>query len=314
MNRVVQSLSFAAVACGALIGWVAAPAGAATPAAATCTPTSSGPPSIVVSKTVDLDPNGESVTVTGTGFDECKGVYVAFCVVPPAGQAPSPCGGGVDLTGTNGSSSWISSDPPAYGVGLAVPYGPGGTFTTIVQVEKQLSDTIDCTAVQCAVVTRNDHTRSTDRSQDVIVPVFFAAVTTPTVPPTPAPTEAPQPEPTASPTAAPTVAPTAAPTIAPGTFAPTTAPPVVESATTVTTDTTLAPSTTLATTTTTTTTSAPMTSSSTTTSVVLITSVSEPTDDGASGAQMAWIIGGASAVVALGAAGTFAFLRRQGRL
>ena len=33
----------------------------------------------------------------------------------------------------------------------------------------------DCREVRCAVVTRADHTRSEDRSQDVRVPVSFAS-------------------------------------------------------------------------------------------------------------------------------------------
>jgi hypothetical protein len=79
-----------------------------------------------VSKATDLDPAGEVVTVTGSGYDDSKGIYVSFCVLPPPGQKPTPCAGGIDLTGSGGSTIWISSDPPAYAKGLTTPFGPGG--------------------------------------------------------------------------------------------------------------------------------------------------------------------------------------------
>ena len=60
---------------------------------------------------------------------QTKGIYVTFCVVPPPGQLPTPCGGGIDLTGTGGGTNWVSSDPPIYATGLTTPYGPGGTFS-----------------------------------------------------------------------------------------------------------------------------------------------------------------------------------------
>lgn len=130
-------------------------------------------PQIVVSDTTALDPSGQTLTVSGRGFDESRGIYVAFCVVPPPGQMPSPCGGGVDLEGGSGASQWISSAPPDYGTGLARPYGPGGTFDATIRVSAMLSPEVDCRLVQCAVVTRSDHTRLADRTLDVIVPVTF---------------------------------------------------------------------------------------------------------------------------------------------
>jgi hypothetical protein len=52
------------------------------------------------------------VTVTGRGFDETVGIYLALCVVPKPGERPTPCGGGVNKGGTGESSYWISSNPP----------------------------------------------------------------------------------------------------------------------------------------------------------------------------------------------------------
>ncbi len=129
---------------------------------------------LTVSSTTDLDPAGVEVTVTGSGYDTGMGIYVSFCVVPPPGQLPTPCGGGIDLTGTGGGTVWISSNPPAYAASLTTPYGPNGTFSVSLKVEAALNADIDCRLVACAVVTRNDHTRTDDRSQDVLVPVTFS--------------------------------------------------------------------------------------------------------------------------------------------
>ncbi|NHC45149.1 hypothetical protein [Motilibacter aurantiacus] len=168
-----------AVRVAAALGLATAALGLAVPAAAAAT----GAPvtrqgtqgqSLTVSRADGLDPNGEQVTVTGEGFDEEKGVYVAFCVVPPVGQPPSPCGGGVDTSGASGASHWVSSDPPEYGRSLAKPYSPGGRFSVTLTVSGTIGEDVDCTVAECAVVTRADHTRSSDRSQDVLVPVSFA--------------------------------------------------------------------------------------------------------------------------------------------
>ncbi|MFI5496698.1 hypothetical protein [Actinoplanes sp. NPDC051859] len=131
---------------------------------------------LTVSKTAGLSRSGETVTVSGTGYDVTKGIYVAFCVDNGAGAIPSPCGGGADMTGASGGSAWISSHPPSYGEGLAKPYGPGGSFTASIQVSQMIGD-VDCVVRACAVVTRADHTRAADRSQDKRVPVRFAAPT-----------------------------------------------------------------------------------------------------------------------------------------
>ncbi|WP_053747211.1 hypothetical protein [Streptomyces sp. MMG1533] len=132
---------------------------------------------LTVSKASGLDPAGETVTVSGTGYNTEKGVYVAFCVDNGAGRTPTPCVGGVDMSGESGASAWISSNPPSYGEGLAEPYGGSGhkgTFSVQLKVRAKDANT-DCTAsgVTCAVITRNDHTRGGDQTQTARIPVTF---------------------------------------------------------------------------------------------------------------------------------------------
>ncbi|MEU6645823.1 hypothetical protein ABZ863_25185 [Saccharomonospora sp. NPDC046836] len=135
-------------------------------------------PRLSVSQTSGLDPAGATITVQGSGFDVGKGIYVAVCVDNGPGQLPTPCLGGMDTSGGGGGSAWISSNPPSYGEGLATPYGPGGTFSVTLTVTARDPVTgTDCTKVSCAVVTRADHTRSSDRSQDARVPLRFGLVT-----------------------------------------------------------------------------------------------------------------------------------------
>ncbi|MGY1577743.1 hypothetical protein [Streptomyces sp. MN13] len=132
---------------------------------------------LTVSKASGLDPAGETVTVSGTGYNTEKGIYVAFCVDNGSGRTPTPCVGGVDMSGESGSSAWVSSNPPSYGEGLAEPYqgsGHKGSFSVRVKVRAKDANT-DCTksGVTCAVITRNDHTRGGDQSQTVRIPVTF---------------------------------------------------------------------------------------------------------------------------------------------
>ncbi|HEY8340474.1 MAG TPA: hypothetical protein VIK95_11420 [Egibacteraceae bacterium] len=172
--------------------------------------TGDGTRTLTVSKADGLDPAGERIVVSGSGYDEDKGIYVVFCLAPPSpDQAPTPCGGGVDTSGESGGSAWVSSDPPPYGVDLAVPYGPGGTFEVELLVAPEIAEGVDCREQPCVVGTRNDHTRSADRSQDLFVPITFAdgappAAATPAPTPTAAPpaSAAPTPEPSAAGSAA----------------------------------------------------------------------------------------------------------------
>ena len=110
------------------------------------------------------------IKVSGRSFDETIGIYLAYCVVPKKGAMPSPCGGGVNKSGTGEASYWISSNPPPYGDGLAIPFAPGGRFTEVVAVTKKIGK-FDCRKVKCAITVRSDHLHEGDRSHDIYIPI-----------------------------------------------------------------------------------------------------------------------------------------------
>ena len=123
---------------------------------------------LTVSKTTVK--SGSVVTVKGDYFDETVGIYLAFCVMPAKGKAPTPCGGGVNKTGLGEASFWISSNPPPYAAGLTEEFLPGGRFTQKVKISKKIGK-FDCTKVKCAITVRADHLRSNDRSSDLFIPI-----------------------------------------------------------------------------------------------------------------------------------------------
>jgi hypothetical protein len=110
------------------------------------------------------------IQVVGKNFDETVGLYLAYCVVPKKGAIPSPCGGGVNKSGTGEASYWISSNPPPYGVGLAIPFAPGGRFKEYVAITRKIGK-FDCRKVKCAITVRSDHLHEGDRSHDIYIPI-----------------------------------------------------------------------------------------------------------------------------------------------
>jgi hypothetical protein len=114
--------------------------------------------------------SGTVVTVKGNYFDETVGIYLAFCVIPAKGKAPTPCGGGINKAGLGEASFWISSNPPPYAVGLTEEFLPGGRFTQKVKISKRIGR-FDCTKVKCAITVRADHLRSNDRTSDLFIPI-----------------------------------------------------------------------------------------------------------------------------------------------
>ena len=133
--------------------------------------TTIGRPKLTVSQTTNLNPNGTSVTVRGSGYDITKGVYVIVCTQAAPGPQ-STCVGGINIDGSSPSSVWVSSNPPSYAIGLTTEFQPDGSFSIALLVVAK-SGALDCTVVKCGVVTRSDHLRYTDRTQDVFVPITF---------------------------------------------------------------------------------------------------------------------------------------------
>ena len=177
-RRIMRTLG-AVILSGGLAGGMALATGAGAMAA-----TGSGPAgqSLSVDRDSGLNTAGDTVQVSGAGFDLSKGIYLGVCVNNGPGAVATPCLGGVDTTGGSGSSLWISSNPPAYGQGLAQPFTQSGgkgsfAFSLAVSASDSLTNCEDPAQAPngCVVVTRADHTRSADRSADVMIPIKFGA-------------------------------------------------------------------------------------------------------------------------------------------
>lgn len=176
-RRLLGAVTALAVASG-LVGALVP---AAPVAAAPGTGTGGAGQSLTVSDVDDLDPDGATVTVTGSGYDvtgfdiATEGMYLALCVDNGPTAQPGPCIGGVDTSGETSASRWITNDGPT-GV-PTVPIAADGSFTTTLTLEVADANT-DCNDLAagkaCKVFTRMDHRSSGDRSQDVRVPVDFA--------------------------------------------------------------------------------------------------------------------------------------------
>lgn len=116
--------------------------------------------------------SGQEIAVSGQGFDETIGIYLAYCLLPKRGQPPTPCGGGVNKEGIGDASYWISSNAPAYATGLAIAFAPGGRFTEKVRITKKIGKH-DCSKVKCAITVRSDHLHEGDRTHDLFIPITF---------------------------------------------------------------------------------------------------------------------------------------------
>lgn len=123
---------------------------------------------LTVSQTINIIADSD-VVVSGKNYKTKVGIYVAFCVIPEKGQKPELCSP-YDITGQNNNSVWVSSNPPFYAALFVKPFTKNGSFKVRITVRKKIGD-YDCKVVKCAILTRADHTKSEDRSADVIVPV-----------------------------------------------------------------------------------------------------------------------------------------------
>jgi hypothetical protein len=129
-------------------------------------------------------PMGAQLIVSGSGYDPERGIYVALCAIPDdPSEKPGPCLGGTpggtqveveEGTIQYAPSNWINDDW-AWKLFGARSYDDreAGTFTAYLEVPAAADDHVDCTVVACAIYTRNDHTASNDRVQDLYLPVAF---------------------------------------------------------------------------------------------------------------------------------------------
>ncbi|MEU6144940.1 hypothetical protein ABZ848_31890 [Streptomyces sp. NPDC047081] len=176
MNRVHHTGPAALLGAAALVTASLATGSTASAAGSPATGVGQAGQRLTVSATAGLDPEGETIRVTGEKYDATKGIYVALCKDNGDDRIPGPCLGGADTSGGASASKWIVPKGDPNEGELALAYGDGGTFD--VELALKAKDTnVDCTQVACSVVTRVDHRGTGDRSQDVRVPVAFAGTT-----------------------------------------------------------------------------------------------------------------------------------------
>jgi hypothetical protein len=147
----------------------------ATPASAAPGSGSNNGRTLSASNATDLNPAGETITVSGTGYNPARGYYVALCQVPDDfhyGDNPTPCLGGNGQGGSGvGPSAWVTNTP--IGGSPTTPIAADGSFTTQIHIT-QTGTNLDCTQVTCAIVSKRDHLGLGDRTFDVFIPVSWS--------------------------------------------------------------------------------------------------------------------------------------------
>ena len=127
-----------------------------------------------------LEP-GDRITIKGSGFDSGIGIYLAFCGIPASPEEkPGPCLGGIPEGATEGTvdtdaltSAWITNDW-AWRAFATHRFDDGGAFEITLTVPPAEGEGIDCREQRCAISTRADHTATSDRVQDMLLPVEYA--------------------------------------------------------------------------------------------------------------------------------------------
>ncbi|MFY1636331.1 HtaA domain-containing protein [Solwaraspora sp. WMMB335] len=129
-----------------------------------------GGPSVTVTPSTGVDPDGATITVDGADFDpeanDAAGIYVSF-------------GPLVDNYWTNASvlqvTKWVSSTNEP--TDSRDTMNPDGSFSTTLPISARYTDrngnAVDCTVTQCYVITFAAR-GSADRSQDTFTAVTFA--------------------------------------------------------------------------------------------------------------------------------------------
>jgi hypothetical protein len=129
---------------------------------------------LVLSTSTGVDPAGETITVTGSGFDSTRGVYGMFCK-RAAGALGTAGGraGGADCASTQ---FWITNPGPGVPPTGTTPWTGSGTFQLSFPVSATFG-TVDCRAsgVVCGIQIRNDHNDPGVYDQDSFAPIAFAA-------------------------------------------------------------------------------------------------------------------------------------------
>lgn len=126
-----------------------------------------------------LEP-GQQLQIDGGGFDAGIGIYVAICAIPAtADEKPGPCLGGIPEGAQSGdadlshlSSAWVTNDW-AWRNFATHAFTEDGDFSVELTVPEPEIDGLDCRVQRCAIATRADHTASSDRVQDLLLPVAY---------------------------------------------------------------------------------------------------------------------------------------------
>ncbi len=128
---------------------------------------------------------GDRLVVTGAGYDGDRGLYVAVCRIPDELDGkPGPCLGGVGSQEVEEFEEGVVQWAPSNWINEAFAWRlfgarsfddtATGAFAAYIEVPAAADENVDCTVEACGLYTRNDHTASGDRVQDLYVPLAWA--------------------------------------------------------------------------------------------------------------------------------------------
>lgn len=128
---------------------------------------------------------GDRLVVNGAGYDGDRGLYVAVCRIPDELDGkPGPCLGGVGSQEVEEFEEGVVQWAPSNWINEAFAWRlfgarsfddtATGAFTAYIEVPPAADENVDCTVEACGLYTRNDHTASGDRVQDLYVPLAWA--------------------------------------------------------------------------------------------------------------------------------------------